>query len=155
MAGLSPAAVPYGAWPSPISADRVARASVLLSESLADGDSTWWIEERPHEEGRYVVMRAGPGTDATDVLPVPWSARTRVHEYGGGSFTVHENVLFFTHDEDQRLYRQEIVGEPAAVTPEPPSLRASSQHMWPRERCKSPIDSPSTAPRKSGTQSRN
>ena len=123
MAGLSPTPVPYGAWPSPISADRVARASVLLSESLAVGDSTWWIEERPQEEGRYVVMRAGPGTDATDVTPAPWSARTRVHEYGGGSFTVHEDVLFFIDDEDQRLYRQELGGEPVAITADPHSAR--------------------------------
>ena len=123
MAGLSPTPVPYGAWPSPISADRVARASVLLSESLAIDDSTWWIEERPNEEGRYVVMRAGPGSDATDVTRAPWSARTRVHEYGGGSFTVHEDVLFFIDDEDQRLYRQELGGEPVAITAEPPSAR--------------------------------
>jgi dipeptidyl aminopeptidase/acylaminoacyl peptidase len=124
VAGLSTPTVPYGAWPSPISADRVARASVYLSESLAVGDSTWWIEERPHEGGRYVVMRAGPDTEATDALPAPWSARTRVHEYGGGSFTVRDNLLFFTHDEDQRLYRQDPGGEPVPITPEPPSPRA-------------------------------
>jgi dipeptidyl aminopeptidase/acylaminoacyl peptidase len=125
VARLSPAAtVPHGAWPSPISAERVARASVLLSESLAVGDSTWWIEERPHEAGRYVVMSAGPGADAADVLPAPWSARTRVHEYGGGSFTVDGAVVFFTHDDDQRLYRLEIGGDPVAITPEPPSPRA-------------------------------
>ena len=124
MAGLSTPTVPYGAWPSPVSAERVARASVYLSESLAAGDTTWWIEERPHEGGRYVVMCAGPGTDATDARPAPWSARTRVHEYGGGSFTVREDVLFFTHDVDQRLYRQEPRGEPIPITPEPPSPRA-------------------------------
>jgi dipeptidyl aminopeptidase/acylaminoacyl peptidase len=120
----SAASVPYGAWPSPISAERVARASVLLSESLAVGDSTWWIEERPHEDGRYVVMSARPGSEAADVLPAPWSARTRVHEYGGGSYTVDGGVLFFTDDADQRLYRLEIGGDPVAITPEPPAPRA-------------------------------
>jgi len=124
VAGLTPSPVPYGAWPSPISADRVARASVYLSESLADGDATWWIEERPDEGGRYVVMHTGPGTEPTDVLPTPWSARTRVHEYGGGAIAVHEGVLFFTHDEDQRLYRKEPEGEPVSITPAPPSPRA-------------------------------
>jgi dipeptidyl aminopeptidase/acylaminoacyl peptidase len=124
VAGLSSSTVPYGAWPSPITAEQVARGSVLLSESLAVGDATWWIEERPHEGGRYVVMRAGPGVEAMDVTPAPWSARTRVHEYGGGSFTVDEGVLFFTHDEDQRLYRQELDGRPVAISPDPPSPRA-------------------------------
>ena len=123
VAGLTPSPVPYGAWPSPISADRVARASVCLSESLADGDATWWIGRRPDEGGRYVVMRTGPGTEPTDVL-TPWSARTRVHEYGGGAIAVHEGVLFFTHDEDQRLYRKEPDGEPVSIAPAPPSPRA-------------------------------
>ncbi len=79
VAGLSaPERIPYGAWPSPISAERVAKASLLLSESFAIGDSTTWIEERPDEGGRYVVMWAGPGTEPAEV-----TSRTVVRSNAG------------------------------------------------------------------------
>jgi dipeptidyl aminopeptidase/acylaminoacyl peptidase len=112
--------LPYGTWPSPITAERVARGAVILSETLADGDATTWLEIRPHEEGRYVVVRADPGSEPVDVTPSGFSARTRVHEYGGGSYAVSGATVIFANDDDQRLYRQELGGPPVAITPEPP-----------------------------------
>lgn len=123
MAGLSPQeAVLYGEWPSPISARRVARASVHLSNPWAVGDATTWLEMRPEEGGRYVVVRSDAGTLA-DVTPAGFSARSRVHEYGGGSYIVDADTVFFTNDADQRLYRQELGAEPLAITPQPARAR--------------------------------
>ena len=111
--------IPYGAWPSPITADRAAAASVGLSETRATGDATTWLERRPQERGRSVVVRSTPGAEPVDVTPPEVSVRTRVHEYGGGSYAVAGAITYFVNFEDQRLYRQEIGGAPTAITPEP------------------------------------
>ena len=120
----SPERIPYGAWPSPITADRAAEASVVLSETCAVGDATTWLELRPQEQGRSVVVRSEPGGEPFDVTPPGVSVRTRVHEYGGGSYAVSGATVYFVNLEDQRLYRQEIGGEPVAITPEPANPRA-------------------------------
>lgn len=115
--------IPYGAWPSPITADRAAAASVGLSETRAIGDVTTWLERRPQEQGRSVVVRSAPGAEPVDVTPPGVSVRTRVHEYGGGSYAVAGATTYFVNLEDQRLYRQEVGGAPTAITPEPPTPR--------------------------------
>ena len=118
-----PEPLPYGTWPSPVTARRVAQACMRLAETRAFGDSTTWIERRPDEDGRYVVVRADAGGDPRDVTPSGFSARTRVHEYGGGSYTAFGDTVFFTNDDDQRLYRHRDGEEPVALTPEPAAER--------------------------------
>src|SRR5262249_40950160 len=76
---------PFGAWRSPLSAERVAAASLGLGCLAVDGDAIWWIEGRPAEQGRAVLVSWRPGTEPRDAIPPPWNARTRVHEYGGGA----------------------------------------------------------------------
>jgi dipeptidyl aminopeptidase/acylaminoacyl peptidase len=115
--------IPYGAWPSPITADRAAAGSVGLRETRAIGDATFWLERRPREQGRSVVVRSGPGAEPVDVTPPGVSVRTRVHEYGGGSYAVDGTTTYFVNLEDQRLYRQEVGGAPTAITPEPATPR--------------------------------
>jgi dipeptidyl aminopeptidase/acylaminoacyl peptidase len=112
---------PYGSWPSPITSDFLVQQVVSLSEVLVDDGSLWWIEGRPQEAGRQVVVRRDPSGRIADVLPEGFSARTRVHEYGGGAYLVHRGVLFFSNLPDQRLWRLDP-GEqtPRPVTPEPP-----------------------------------
>ena len=85
-----------------------------------DGDDVYWSEARPTEGGRSVIVRRSADGTVTDVLPGPWNARTRVHEYGGGAWTVSGGTLWFTEFSDQRLYRL-VPGSdvPVAVTPEP------------------------------------
>jgi len=115
--------IPYGAWPSPITADRAAAGSVGLRETRAIGDATAWLERRPREQGRSVVVRSGAGAEPVDVTPPGVSVRTRVHEYGGGSYAVAGTTTYFVNLEDQRLYRQEAGGAPTAITPEPATPR--------------------------------
>ena len=113
----------FGTWPSPITAELVAHGTVFLAETLAEGDATTWLEVRPEEGGRYVIVRADPWSEPVDVTPSGFSARTRVHEYGGGSYALHGATVFFTNDDDQRLYRQELGGTLAPITPEPEERR--------------------------------
>lgn len=120
--------MPFGAWPSPITAADVARAGSPPSwPTLVDG-RLWWSELRPQEGGRTTVLRqdlpgpgdpAGAGPAPVEVLPAPWSASTRVHEYGGRSFlpvpTPAGTALVFAERVDQRLYRL----DPGSDTPIP------------------------------------
>jgi dipeptidyl aminopeptidase/acylaminoacyl peptidase len=115
------APLPHGSWPTPITSELVVRAAARLGEVVVDGDDVWWSEGRPAEGGRSAIVRRSPEGAATDVLPQPWNARTRVHEYGGGAWTAADGVLWFTGFADQRLYRLDADGQqPVPVTPEPP-----------------------------------
>jgi dipeptidyl aminopeptidase/acylaminoacyl peptidase len=110
---------PYGTWPSPLTAEAVVARSVSLGEVRVGDDDVWWAELRPEEAGRVQLVRHRPGGQAIDVLPDGFSARTRVHEYGGGAWWLHDRSLFFANWADQRLYRLEPDATPVALTPEP------------------------------------
>jgi dipeptidyl aminopeptidase/acylaminoacyl peptidase len=99
-------AVPFGAWPSSLGADRVADGSVRLGGIALDGEYIYWVESRAAENGRLALVRKRTSdADAVhDVVPAPFSVRTRVHEYGGGAFTVHDGRVVFANDGDQQLY---------------------------------------------------
>ena len=109
---------PYGSWKSPITSDLIVADSIGLSEVVLDGDDVYWLELRPAEGGRNVLVRRSPDGRAVDVTPAPFNVRTRVHEYGGGSYFVSDGVLFFSNFADQRLHRLDPGGEPRPVTPE-------------------------------------
>jgi len=110
---------PYGSWPSPITAERVVAASVSLGEVHVGDDDVWWAEGRPEEGGRVQLVRHRPGGAVVDVLPEGFAARTRVHEYGGGAWWLHDASLFFVNWADQRLWRLQPGGRPVPLTPEP------------------------------------
>ena len=95
---------PYGSWESPISPDLLAGAVVGLRDVATDGDHTCWLESRPTEGGRNVVVRRSPDGATHDATPAPFDARTRVHEYGGGDFVADGGKVFFANFWDQRLY---------------------------------------------------
>ncbi len=109
---------PYGTWSSPITAEMLASAGVGLAETLLDDGVVYWVELRPTEGGRQVLVRGDAFTSPADVTPAGFNVRTRVHEYGGGAYCVHRGTVVFSNDEDQRLYRQEIAADPVAITPD-------------------------------------
>ena len=107
--------LPYGSWPSPIAAADIARSSPRLGEARFVGDDIWWAEGIAAERGRTAVLRA---SDGGIVLPSPWSARSRVHEYGGGAWTATDDgVLLFVEQSDQRVYALVPGEEPRPLTP--------------------------------------
>ncbi len=108
---------PYGSWKSPISARSVAHSAIGLSQARIDGDDIYWNEMRPTQGARCVIVRHRQGKIA-DMLPAPFSARTRVHEYGGAAFCVAQGVIYFSNDGDQRLYRLAPGQTPQALTPD-------------------------------------
>jgi len=108
---------PYGAWKSPITADLIVGGSVGLSQPLIDGAEIYWLEMRPTEEGRNVIVKRDPSGVCTDLNPQPFNARTRAHEYGGGDYIGDGGTIYFSNFEDQRLYRQSAGSEPQPITP--------------------------------------
>jgi dipeptidyl aminopeptidase/acylaminoacyl peptidase len=114
-----PEAAPYGSWRSPITAASIAAGGVSLSSVESAGDDVYWLEGKPLEGGRVVLVRyAADGTRA-ELTPKPYSVRTRVHEYGGGAYVVRGSAVYFSNFADQRLYRQDQGGDPRPITPEP------------------------------------
>jgi dipeptidyl aminopeptidase/acylaminoacyl peptidase len=106
---------PYGAWPSPLTAARVTAGALRLDQIQLDGNDVYWLEGRASEGGRYVIVKwAADGP--VDITPPGFNVRTRVHEYGGASYTVHKGAVYFTNFADQRVYRQEPGHEPVAMT---------------------------------------
>jgi dipeptidyl aminopeptidase/acylaminoacyl peptidase len=138
--------VPYGAWPSPISAAKVATTRIKIASPIVVGDSIWWQEDQPEDGGRRAVVRRGADGTTRSLLPGPWSARTRVHEYGGLSYLPvpspvatatlaaasgepesadpeREPPIVFANFRDQRLYLAGRAvaadkGQPVPLTPE-------------------------------------
>ena len=129
-----PITAPYGSWTSPISPASLADSGHPVGGGKYVADQVWWLELRSAEGGRYAVRRTAANGEPEDVLPAPWNARTRVHEYGGGAWTTTgDAVLVFANFADQRLYRlDQPGGEPAPLTPEPPQPAGWRDH--PRHR---------------------
>ena len=114
-----PVKAKYGSWASPISAQIVAAGARGIQQIMIDGEKIYWVETRPDEGGRYVVMTNGEDGPKT-LTPAGYSARSTVNSYGGASALVHEGVVYFANFNpkagDQNLYRQETDGTPQAIT---------------------------------------
>jgi dipeptidyl aminopeptidase/acylaminoacyl peptidase len=111
----------YGAWRSAIRVDDVVSDVILLGEPWVDGDEVYWLEGRPSEGGRRVLVQAAADGSTADLTPPPFNVRTRVHEYGGGSYIVTGGVVVFSNFADGRLYRLAPGADtPVPITPQGP-----------------------------------
>jgi dipeptidyl aminopeptidase/acylaminoacyl peptidase len=114
---------PFGSWPSPIGTDKISSAGISTGALSTDGDKLYWLEGRPLEGGRNVIVERSPDGQTRDITPEGFNARTRVHEYGGGSFVVDRGTVLFANFTDQRLYTQKGGSAPQPLTPEGSNLR--------------------------------
>jgi dipeptidyl aminopeptidase/acylaminoacyl peptidase len=96
----------------------LATGGVRLSQTWLEDGVAYWVEGRPAEAGRAVVVKGDPFSAPVDVTPEGSNVRTMAHEYGGGSYCVHRGVVFFSNFEDQRLYRQDPDRAPVPITRE-------------------------------------
>jgi dipeptidyl aminopeptidase/acylaminoacyl peptidase len=107
--------LPYGTWPSPVSSTTITASAVNLDEIRCHVTGSYWIERRPGENGRCVIVQYISG-QTTDALPTPYSARSRANEYGGGAYCVSSDGLFFINDADQNIYFYDLISTPRAIT---------------------------------------
>ncbi|NEP57720.1 MAG: S9 family peptidase [Symploca sp. SIO2G7] len=110
--------IAYGSWKSPITSDLIVAGTIRMGGVVLDGEDTYWIEGRPAEAGRNVIVQKTSDGQLTDMTPAPFNARTRVHEYGGGAVAVQQGTIYFSNFADQRLYQQNPGSEPQPLTPE-------------------------------------
>jgi len=108
----------FGSWPSPISSNSIVSASVGLGTVTIDGSDIYWLEARPTEGGRNVIVRRNSTGQVGDVTPPPYNVRTRVHEYGGGAFLIVDSHIYFSNFADQRIYHHTLDTTPQPLTPE-------------------------------------
>ncbi len=104
--------IPYGQWPSPITAELLTAQGVRISEPQAVGNCVYWLETRPQEKGRNALVCEsvyGSAGERKDLLPVPHSIRTRAQEYGGAPYLATSHAIFYVLDSDQRIYHYDIV----------------------------------------------
>ncbi|MYM32877.1 prolyl oligopeptidase family serine peptidase [Duganella sp. FT94W] len=119
MTSSAPATIaPYGTWPSPISAARVAAGATPMSSLMlggADGSDIFWLAGRAAEAGRNTLLRYH-GATTEELTPAPFNVRSRVHEYGGGAYVVDGDTVYFNHFKDNVVHKM-VAGEaPVAVT---------------------------------------
>jgi dienelactone hydrolase len=134
------AEVPFGRWPSPLSATQAAVGRVSLSGLRSDATGLYWLEGRPSDGGRSSLVHFD-GERAHDLSPPGVSMRSRVYEYGGGAFCLlpghGAGACAYVDQADQRIW---VLRDGAArpLTPEPPpgarwshgGLTASADGLW-------------------------
>jgi dipeptidyl aminopeptidase/acylaminoacyl peptidase len=109
---------PYGSWKSPITSDLIVSATIGLGAVSFDDDHIYWLEVRPSEGGRNVLVAYDANGRIKDITPQPFNVRSRVHEYGGGAFLISSGTIYFSNFSDQRVYVQKPNQPPQPLTPE-------------------------------------
>lgn len=118
-----PTVAPYGTWVSPITPEWLTFSQKRYGTIVLDHRTIYWDEMRPNENGRSVIVRFLDG-EKQDMTPDAFSVRTRVHEYGGAPFAVHEGKIYFVNDKDQRIYLED---QPLTE----PGVRFADLHLYP------------------------
>ncbi len=113
-----PRVAPFGTWTSPISAESIVGGSIAFGEIVIDGPDILWGEFRPSEGGRVAILRRRADGEIVDAIPSQFSARSRVHEYGGGSFAASGGSLWFCNESDQQIWMVEPDAAPRRLSDE-------------------------------------
>lgn len=109
--------LPYTQWQPAITPEQVFSDFIYLVDVRAAGDKLYWLEGRPAENGRVVLVQRDGQGNVSVITPKDYYIRSRVHEYGGGAMAMRDDIVVFVNFKDQRLYKQVIGQEPTALTP--------------------------------------
>ncbi|MGI0482726.1 S9 family peptidase [Geminocystis sp. CENA526] len=108
----------YGTWRSSITSDLIVSGTIGLGAVKFDGNDIYWLEGRPSEGGRSVIVKLNSDGTTEDITPSPFNVRSRVHEYGGGAFLIVDGIIYFSNFVDQRIYFHQQGETPQPLTPE-------------------------------------
>ncbi|MCA9472762.1 MAG: S9 family peptidase [Nitrospirales bacterium] len=101
---------PYGSWKSPLTSGMIVAQAVRLGQIQVTAQGLFWVEGRPTEGGRNVIVRRTSDADISDITPSTFNVRSRVHEYGGAAYLIANEAIYFSNDSDQRVYRHPLSG---------------------------------------------
>ncbi len=113
----------FGSWPSAITAELMCSSSIGLSQASLFAGDVYWVESRPEEQGRSVIVKqslalSGSGNEKVEVISENYNCRTQVHEYGGAAYLATDAGLFFVQQTDQQVYKA-VNGQVTQVTSQP------------------------------------
>ena len=106
----------FGSWKSPITSDLIVSKTIGIDNIAIDRHNIYWLEKRPQEKGRSLIVGYFPERGTQEVTPAPFSVRSKIHEYGGGAYTIEENTIYFSNYADGRIYRQVVGSGPEPLT---------------------------------------
>ena len=109
-----PQVVNYGSWQSPVTSELIVSKTIGVGAVMVDGENIYWLEKRPQDQGRSVLVRYKDG-DIKDLTPSPLSVRSNIHEYGGGAY-IAKDTIYFSNYGDKRIYQQVALKQPQALT---------------------------------------
>ena len=112
----TPRVAAFGSWKSPITSDLIVSKTIGVGNIAIDRQNIYWLEKRPQEKGRSLIVGHFSDGGTQDITPDPFSVRSKIHEYGGGAYTIKENTIYFSSYADGRIYRQVIGTEPEPLT---------------------------------------
>lgn len=112
----TPQVAAYGSWKSPITSDTIVSKTIGIANVALDRQNIYWLEKRPQEKGRNLIVGYFSEEGIKDVTPAPFNVRTKIHEYGGGAFTIERDTIYFVNYSDSLIYRQAIGGQPEPIT---------------------------------------
>ncbi len=115
-----PKVASFGSWKSPITSDLIVSQTIGISSVAINHENIFWLEKRPQEQGRSVIAGLVNQREAKNLTPSPFSVRSQIHEYGGGAYTVEQNIIYFSNYKDGRIYQQVIGTQPHPLTDELP-----------------------------------
>ncbi|WP_296248925.1 S9 family peptidase [Pseudomonas sp. UBA4194] len=94
--------------PDTFTAAQAVAAGTDFAELRVGPAGVFWNEFRPQDAAcrLWHLLPEGP----TCLTPEGFSARSRVYEYGGGSFCLANDELVFVNEHCQQLYRQAVNG---------------------------------------------
>ena len=113
--------LPYGTWPSDLTAEMVAGKTARLMEPSINQNRLFWLETRPNEKGRVAIMLR-ENNKSRCILPNPLSVKSKVHEYGGGAYCINKSCVYFVLADDQQIYFADFtlpLFEPKPLTNQP------------------------------------
>ncbi|MCW2817355.1 MAG: family peptidase, partial [Marmoricola sp.] len=111
-----PTTLPHGSWPSPVSAEDLVASGGTSADPRSDRGLVHWLRTTPETGARVILSRREADGSVRDLSPESMSVRSRVHEYGGGAWTVRDGVVVAVDLATQQLWR--LDGDPRPLSPE-------------------------------------